>query len=357
METKDKMDLAIQSKISELATNKSETLHLASIPISSKSSESNIATGELLISDLIIVNDQRKDKIEAKVKEISPMICLPNSTNDPKDISLIGAFTKSSDILTQDINSALGSTASENVGKRLSDLTSLSSDISNVSDNTIISKSLTLTDALNSAKSQEMGASIESVEVDSIVHKTLNEDDSKMDNDNSEKFLDTKEETDKKLPTVSDQSLFMDEESCEPILRKPEPVSNIREETLAGDPRLESQDNGISGSSSLCFMASGSSLENKEPIEELEDTTSMSTKDKPEMDEDVEDEEETVMKKPKKRKKPRRSVYYRPRPDKKKKEKEKGNIKQHLNYEKYMYAYYHNYILIFHNHINYVSFY
>ena len=181
-------------------------------------------------------------------------------------------------------------------------------------------------------KSPESSQVIESMEVDKISEG----DDIKMDTGIPENSIgcDEIDNGDKKSLTetsISEQPFFLDEESCEPILRKPEPVSNIREETLAGDPRLESLETTTtcSGSQSLTFIGERPSADGTDE----NDDTSMSMKEKLDGEEEEEDEdEEAVIKKPKKRKKPRRSVYYRPRPDKKKKEKEKGNVLYHCMY-------------------------
>ncbi|KAA0199634.1 hypothetical protein HAZT_HAZT001025 [Hyalella azteca] len=121
--------------------------------------------------------------------------------------------------------------------------------------------------------------------------------------------------------SVADASLFLDDESCDTVMRKPEPVSNIREETLAGDPRLEALDIGITESASMDDADDSSVDASKVTINNLESSVDQSIAAE-EGNEEQEDDDDTSKKSVKKRKKPRRSIFYKPRPERKRKEKE-----------------------------------
>ena len=138
----------------------------------------------------------------------------------------------------------------------------------------------------------------------------------------------------------SEEDVFMDEDSCDQtVLRKPEPVSQIREETLAEDPRIDSQDSMVS-STILPLMSASSQLSSK--VDDNSDSmvgasndesnlTDTKDKEEPELSEedqkeedeqkDEEEDEESSAKKPKRKKKPRRSMFARPKRNNKK---EKG---------------------------------
>ena len=153
---------------------------------------------------------------------------------------------------------------------------------------------------------------VEQMEIDSdtIAEKPIHDDDRMETEDRCHEPV---------HPKTPEPSIFLDEESCEAVPRKPEPVSNFKEETLAGDPRLENQDSS-QNSPALCVVG-----EVSDDIKDNTDDNSSNTKDKDGDDDEIDDDESASKKQPKKRRKARRSVYYRPRPDlKRKREKERG---------------------------------
>lgn len=193
--------------------------------------------------------------------------------------------------------------------------------------------SLDAPNKLSSAELSNLSSNLEiskqgSPEVDASIEKVVMEVDEPIgtaDSNNSNDLpVDTEKSQDKLL--AADNSIFMDEESCDAVLRKPEPVSDIREETLAGDPRLEAPEMNESVAPAVAMDPNeDSSIDASKTPGATNDASEMSM-DKTINDEedDQEDDGETPKKVPKKRRKPRRSVFYKPRPDKKKKEKEKA---------------------------------
>ncbi|KAF2367258.1 Zinc finger PHD-finger [Trinorchestia longiramus] len=115
------------------------------------------------------------------------------------------------------------------------------------------------------------------------------------------------------------------EESCDTVMRKPEPVSDIREETLAGDPRLEAPEISINDAPSLDI--DDSSIDASKTTNDIFET-SIDQSNAADDNEEQDDEDDAPKKTPKRRKKPRRSMFYKPRPDRKRKEKEKAESAQ-----------------------------